>query len=106
MYKRAKGFRLRAAHKYSRPKLQKAIGMSCRIKLYEASRTLPRSHVSLRSPTVQLVAVEQASLANCCHVQANRRLLGGGYGADLPFIPTPFVYQVAIGDPAQIYAGA
>jgi len=55
---------------------------------------------------VQLVAVEQASLANCCPVQANRRLLGGGYGADLPFIPAPFVYQVAIVDTAQIYAGA
>jgi hypothetical protein len=79
--------------------------MSCRIKLYEA-RTLPRSHVSLRSPTVQLVAVEQASLANRCPVQANRRLLGGGFGADLPFIPAPFVYQVAIVDTAQIYAGA
>ncbi len=80
--------------------------MSCRIKLYEASRTLPRSHVSLRSSTVQLVAVEQARLANCCPVQANRRLLGGGFGADLPFIPAPFVYQVAIVDTAQIYAGA
>lgn len=80
--------------------------MSCRIKLYETSRTPPRSHVSLRSPTVQLVAVEQASLTNCCPVRENKRLIGGGYGVDLPFIPGTFVYQVAIIDVAQSYAGA
>jgi hypothetical protein len=55
---------------------------------------------------VQLVAVEQASLTNCCPVQANKRLIGGGYGVDLPFIPGSFVYQVAIIDVAQVYAGA
>src|SRR5215831_13395744 len=80
--------------------------MSCRIKLYETSQTAPRSHVSLRSATVQLVAVEQANLTNCCPVQVNKRLIGGGYGVNLPFIPGPFVYQVAIIDVAKIYAGA
>jgi hypothetical protein len=37
-----------------------------------------------------------------------RRIGGcsGGYGADLPFIPAPFVYHVAIVDTAKIYAGA
>jgi len=80
--------------------------MSCRIKLYETSEFPPLSHVSLRSASVQLVAVEQASLTNCCQVQMNRRLIGGGYGADLPFIPAAFVYQVAIVDTAQTYAGA
>ena len=39
-------------------------------------------------------------------MQVNRRLIGGGYGGDLPFIPGSFVYQVAIIDVAQIYAGA
>ncbi len=33
-------------------------------------------------------------------------MIGGGYGVDLPFIPGSFVYQVAIIDVAQIYAGA
>jgi hypothetical protein len=80
--------------------------MSCRIKLYETGGTSPPSHVSLRSATVHLVAVEQASLTNCCQVQVNKRLIGGGYGADLPFIPASFVYQVAIVDTAQTYAGA
>ena len=80
--------------------------MSCRIKLYEMSRTAPRSHVSLRSATVQLVAVEQARLTNCCPVQVNKRFIGGGYGIDLPFIPDSFVYQVAIIDVAKMYAGA
>jgi hypothetical protein len=80
--------------------------MSCRIKLYETSQTAPRSHVSLRSATVQLVAVEQANLTNCCPVQMNKRFIGGGYGVDLPFIPGSFVYQVAIIDVAKIYAGA
>jgi len=86
--------------------LKKATGVSYRIKVYEISSTLPRSHVNLRSPTVRLVAVEQASLTDCCPVQSNRRLIGGGYGADLPFIPASFVYQVAIVDTAQTYAGA
>jgi len=86
--------------------MQKGYSMSCRIKLYEASLTLPRSHVSLRSRTVQLVAVEQVSLGDCCPVQTNKRLIGGGYGVDLPFIPASFVYQIAILDTAQIYAGA
>jgi hypothetical protein len=79
--------------------------MSCRIKLYEMSRTASQSHVSLRAATVQLVAVQQANLTNCCPVQANERLIGGGYGVDLPFIPGSFVYQVAIIDVAKIYAG-
>lgn len=43
---------------------------------------------------------------NCCQVQVNKRLIGGGYGADLPFVPAAFVYQVAIVDTAHIYAGA
>jgi len=55
---------------------------------------------------VQLVAVEQANLTNCCLVQVNKRLIGGGYGVDLPFIPDSFVYQVAIIDVAKMYAGA
>jgi len=82
--------------------------MSCRIKLYETSQISPspRSHVSLRSSTVQLIAVEQASLTNCCQVQMNKRFIGGGYGADLSFIPASFVYQVAIVDTAHTYAGA
>ena len=80
--------------------------MSCRIKLYEVSPISPASHRSLRSSTVLLVAVEQASLMNCCPVQTNRRLIGGGYGADLQFTPASFVYQVAIADTAHIYAGA
>ena len=80
--------------------------MSCRIKLYESNEVSPLSHVSLRSATVQLVAVEQANLTNCCQVQVNKRLIGGGYGADLPFIPASFVYQVAIVDRAHTYAGA
>jgi hypothetical protein len=80
--------------------------MSCRIKLYETNRTTSRSHVSLRAATLQLVAVEQANLTNCCPVQVNKRLIGGGYGVDLPFIPGSFVYQVAILDIAKIYAGA
>jgi hypothetical protein len=80
--------------------------MSCRIKLYETSRTASRSHVRLRSATVQLVAVEQANLTNCCPVQVNKRLIGGDYGVDLPFIPGSFVYQVAIIDVAKTYAGA
>jgi hypothetical protein len=80
--------------------------MSCRIKLHEMNRATPPAHVTLRSPTVQLLAVEQASLSDCCPVQTNRRLIGGGYGADLPFIPASFVYQVAIIDAADAYAGA
>ena len=80
--------------------------MSCRIKLYESNEIPPLSHVSLRSATVQLVAVEQASLTNCCQVQVNKRLIGGGYGVDLPFIPASFVYQVAIVDPSHTFAGA
>ena len=80
--------------------------MSCRIKLYETNYTRQRAHISLRSPTIQMIAVEQSSLENCCPVQANRRLIGGGYGADLPFIPGPFVYHIAIADTAQVYAGA
>jgi len=80
--------------------------MSCRIKLYETSEIPPLSHVSLRSATVQLIAVEQASLTNCCQIQLNKRLIGGGYGADLPFIPASFVYQVAIVDTSHTYAGA
>ena len=39
-------------------------------------------------------------------MQANRRLLGGGYGADLPFIPASFVYQVVIVDAGGVYGGA
>ena len=80
--------------------------MSCRIKLYETTGIPPLSHVSQRSATVQLVAVEQARLTNCCQVQVNKRLIGGGYGADLPFIPAAFVYQVAIVDTSHTYAGA
>ena len=80
--------------------------MSCRIKLYEMSPTSPPSHGSVRSSTVLLMAVDQASLTNCCPVQTNRRLIGGGYGADLQFTPASFVYQVAIADTAYIYAGA
>jgi hypothetical protein len=80
--------------------------MSCRIKLYEMSPTSPPSHRSVRSSTVLLMAVDQASLTNCCPVQTNRRLIGGGYGADLQFTPASFVYQVAIADTAHIYAGA
>ena len=56
--------------------------------------------------TAQLVAVEQAGLTNCCPVQVNKRLIGGGYGVDLSFIPGSFVYQVAIIDIAEMYAGA
>src|SRR5215470_4521410 len=80
--------------------------MSCRIKLYETSESPPLSHLSVRSATVQLIAVEQASLTNCCQIQMNKRLIGGGYGADLPFIPGSFVYQVAIVDTSDTYAGA
>ncbi len=80
--------------------------MSCRIKLYETTRTAPHSYVSLRATSVQLVAVEQANLTNCSTVQPNKRLIGGGYGVDLPFIPGSFAYQVAIVDIAQVYAGA
>jgi len=80
--------------------------MSCRIKLYEVSPISPASHRSLRSSTVLLVAVDQASLTNCSPVQTNRRFIGGGYGADLQFPPASFVYQVAIVDTAHIYAGA
>ena len=80
--------------------------MSCRIKLYEMRPTSPPSHESLRSSTVLLVAINQASLTNCSPVQTNRRLIGGGYGADLQFPPAHFVYQVAIADTAHVYAGA
>lgn len=79
--------------------------MSCRVKLHETTPTTPRSHSSLRSPTVQLVAVEQGTLKDCCPVQTNKRLIGGGYGVDLPFIPGPFVYLVAIIDLGDVYAG-
>ena len=80
--------------------------MSCRVKLHEINRATPQSHVVLRSARLQLLAVEQASLTECCMVQTNRRLIGGGYGCDLPFIPAPFVYQVAIVDEADVFAGA
>jgi hypothetical protein len=80
--------------------------MSCRIKLYEMRLTSPPCLESLRSSTVVLVAINQASLTNCSPVQANRRLIGGGYGADLQFPPASFVYQVAIADTAHVYAGA
>lgn len=38
-------------------------------------------------------------------MQVNRRLIGGGYGADLQFTPAKFVYQVAIDDTSHIHAG-
>ena len=53
-----------------------------------------------------LVATNQASLTNCSPVQPNRRLIGGGYGADLQFTPASFVYQITIADTAHVYAGA
>jgi hypothetical protein len=80
--------------------------MSCRIKLYEMRPTPPPSFESLRSSTVVFVAINQASLTNCSPMQRNRRLIGGGYGADLQFTPASFVYQVAIADTAHVYAGA
>lgn len=80
--------------------------MSCRVKLYEMRPTSPPSQESVRSSTVLLVAINQANLTNCSPVQTNRRLIGGGYGADLQFPPAPFVYQVAIADTAHLYAGA
>src|SRR5215469_13615917 len=80
--------------------------MSCRIKLYEMHPTPPPSLESLKSSTVVFVAINQASLTNCSPVQGNRRLIGGGYGADLQFTPALFVYQVAIADTAHVYAGA
>jgi hypothetical protein len=80
--------------------------MACRLKLHELKLTPQRSIATLRSPTIQAVAVEQSSLTDCCPVQANRVLLGGGFGVDLHFIPGPFVYQIAIVDTAHLYGGA
>jgi hypothetical protein len=39
-------------------------------------------------------------------LQVNRQLIDGGYWVDLPFMPSSFVYQVAIIDVAKIYAAA
>jgi hypothetical protein len=76
--------------------------MSCLVKLYESVT----GHPTLTAASVELLAVDQASRANCCAVQTNSHLASGGYGANLPFAVASIVYEIAIVDTAQVYAGA
>ncbi len=80
--------------------------MPCRTKLFKISTGSPPSNVALASASVELLAVDQMTLANCCAVQTNTSLGGGTYGADLPFTASAIVYEVAIVDTATTYAGA
>ena len=80
--------------------------MPCRTRLFEVRTGAPPSHIALASTSVELVAVDQTTFANCCSVQTNGSLGGGIYGADLPFTAASIVYEVAIVDTATTYAGA
>ena len=81
--------------------------MPCLTKLYEPVGTSPPAHIDLNSTTVDLVAVDQATRANCCPVQPNRQFNPGGpYGANLVFTAAAIVYQVTIVDTLGVYAGA
>jgi hypothetical protein len=80
--------------------------MSCLTKLYEITAAAPSAHIALSAPTIELVAVDEATLANCCGVVTNASLGSGSYGANLNFLSASIVYQVVIVDTAKIYAGA
>ncbi|SAL75884.1 hypothetical protein AWB68_04866 [Caballeronia choica] len=80
--------------------------MSCLTKLYETTAAAPSVHVGLPASTIELVAVDEATLANCCNVVTNASLGVGTYGANLNFLTASMVYQVVIVDTAKIYAGA
>jgi hypothetical protein len=75
------------------------------VKLYEKAAV---GHRDLMDPNLQLVAVDESTLTNCSSTMNNARLpgTGGRYGADLRFTPSAIVYQVAIADSMQTYAGA
>jgi hypothetical protein len=59
--------------------------MPCLTKLYEQTGA-PATHTSLTSGTVDLVAIDQTTRANCCGVQSNSPLPGtADHGAQLTF---------------------
>ena len=80
--------------------------MSCLVKLFEPNTASPPVHVDLTAGTIELVAVNEGTRANCSSVETNKALAGSaGYGADLQFRKDSIVYQVAISDTAGIYGG-
>jgi hypothetical protein len=79
--------------------------MPCLVQLYEVTATSPAVHLALTATTIDLVAVDEATRANCCKVVSNGALGGGGFGGNLVFATASIVYQVAIVDSAMIYAG-
>jgi len=79
--------------------------MSCLTKLYE---NVAGAHMDLTASSIDLVAVDQSTFANCSSVCGNAGLpaSGGRYGANLSFTPATIVYQVAVADSSGVYAGA
>jgi hypothetical protein len=80
--------------------------MSCLVKLFEPNSASPPVHVDLKAANIEIVAVNQTTLANCCNMETNKSLKGSShYGADLQFNKDSIVYQVAISDPRGTYGG-